>query len=134
MTDATPSAMIKQYITLRDHKKKAEDEFKKSMERVNLAMDVLEGKLLEQLNTLEVDNLSAKGIGTVYKKLTVSCSVEDPAAFKSWLESREDDRWDALDLKANKTFVTEMMQKEGLTPPGVKVSSIQSIGIQRKSA
>jgi nanoRNase/pAp phosphatase (c-di-AMP/oligoRNAs hydrolase) len=125
----TIATKVEQYIKLRDYKQSADDEYKKSMERVAQAMKKLEGELLEHLNTQSIDNIAAKGVGTVYRTTRTSASVEDAVKFMDWVKEHE--KWDALDVKANKTFVTEMIAAENDTPPGVKVSSVQTIGVRR---
>ena len=116
------------YIKLRDYKKAKSDEFKKSMERVEQAMEKLEGELLRGLDAVGANSL-ASDMGTVYRKTEVSCSVEDPSAFRDFVE--QNSSWAAIDLRANKTFVREMMEKEGITPPGIKVTSIINVGVRR---
>lgn len=128
-TVTTPAEKLKQFLKLRDYKRASDEQYKKAMERVNLAMEKLEAELLHHLNEQEIDNLAVRGVGTVYKTTKVSCSVENPAEFMEWLKA--EGQWDALDVKANKTFVQDMM-KTGVTPPGVKVSSVLSLGIQKR--
>lgn len=125
---STPADKVAQYIKLRDHKKAAQDEFDRSLERVVKAMEKLEGELLMYLQETGANSLACDA-GTVYRNMQVSCSIDDPAAFLAFV--RESDEWDALDLKANKTFVRELLDKHGSTPPGVKVSTINKIGVRR---
>ena len=124
----TLSEKVATYIKLRDYKKAKSDEFKKSMERVELAMEKLEGELLSGLDDVGANSL-ASDVGTVYKKTEVSCSVEDPSAFRDFVE--QNSNWAAVDLRANKTFVREMMEKEGSTPPGIKVTTMVNVGVRR---
>jgi hypothetical protein len=124
----TPIEKVAQYIKLRDYKKAAEDEFKKSLERVVEAMKKLEADLLEYLNSTGSDTLSAKGVGTVYRSKRSSATVEDPEAFMAWV--REQEAWNALDIKANKTFMEEMANA-GDIPPGVKFSIDHTVNIRR---
>jgi hypothetical protein len=128
MSGTTPAEKIAQYIRLRDHIKAAQDEFEASLERPKAAMKKLEAELLEFLNANGSDNLAVKGVGTVYRTNRTSASVEDPAAFMAWV--REHEMWDALDIKANKTFVAEQAEAGDL-PPGVKFSVTQAINIRR---
>lgn len=128
LTKRTPAELVEAYIKLRDKKEAATAEFKKSLETTNKVMDMLEGVLLEQLQTLGVDSLTAKGIGTVYRNTQNSCTVEDRDTFRSWVEETEN--WDVVDMRANKTAVKELLDK-GETVPGVKFSSIYTVGIRR---
>jgi hypothetical protein len=127
-TNRTPAELVAAYIKLRDKKEAAHAEFKKSLETTNQIMEQLEGILLQKLQELGVDSLSAKGIGTVYRNTQYSATVEDKAAFRQYLEESGD--WDALDLKANKT-AARLRADEGNPLPGVKFSSFATVGIRR---
>lgn len=128
VTTRTPAELVEAYIMLRDKKEAAQAEFKKSLETTNKIMETLEGILLQRLEELGVDSLTAKGIGTVYRNTQDSCSVQDKATFKEWVE--ETGNWDVVDMRANKTIVRDMLNK-GEQVPGVKFSSIHTVGIRR---
>lgn len=125
----TPAEKVAAYIKLRDFKKNAEDEFKKSMERPNAAMDKIEAELLDELNKTGADSISCPQ-GTVYKNTQVSTTVEDRITFLKWL--RAGGEWDAADIKGNKTFIKEYAEKNGELPPGVKMTQMATVGIRRK--
>jgi hypothetical protein len=127
----TPAERVAAYIQLRDYKKSAQDEFNKSLSRVNEAMEKLEAQLLSDLTTTGMSSLAAAGIGTVYRRTEVSATVDNREAFLS--EVREKDLWEALDVKANKTFVREFMDRTGQALPGVKVTMMDTIGVRRSS-
>lgn len=124
----TAAQKVARYIRLRDYKKAADDEFKKSMERVNAAMRTLESELLEELNTLGVDRIGSDD-GTAYRKVEMSCTTLDRDEFLRFC--RENEEWDALDVKANKTYVRAMLEEGRELPPGVKVSTFETVGIRR---
>lgn len=128
VTTRTPAELVEAYIKLRDKKEAAQAEFKKSLETTNKIMDTLEAVLLQKLEELGVDSLTAKGIGTVYRNTQDSCTVQDKPVFREWVE--ETGNWDAVDLRANKTAIRDMLNK-GEEVPGVKFSSIHTVGIRR---
>jgi hypothetical protein len=128
MADVTVAQKVARYIRLRDHKKAADEEYKKSMERVNKAMEVLANELHAHLLESGADHVGCES-GTVYLKTEVSCTVEDREKFMAFLQ--ENDEWDALDVKANKTFLKELMERGDELPPGVKVSQFQTVGVRR---
>lgn len=127
---ATPAQKIEMYVKLRDHKRAAEEAFKQSLERVNLAIEKLGNELLEHLNETGAESLKGKS-GTVYKSTNTNCSVEDRDAFLEYVTANE--LWDALDVKANKTYVKEQMEAGNAIPPGVKVSQFVQVGVRRAS-
>lgn len=123
----TPAQRVEAYIKLRDFKQKAEEDFKKSLTRVNEAMQRLENELLGDLNTNGADSLACPA-GTVYRRRELSASVEDRNKFIEFVNG--EGGWDALDVRANKTYVKERIEA-GEPVPGVKVSQIDKVGIRR---
>jgi len=120
--------MVRNYVRLRDHKNAAEKEFKAGMARVNEGMKALEAKLLEHFNNNQTNNFSSD-FGTAYVSRKFTATVKDRQAFLRFCA--EHNQWDALDAKANKTYVKEAA-KEGIEVPGVKLSSVNVVGVQRK--
>lgn len=128
VTTRTPAELVEAYIILRDKKEAAQAEFKKSLETTNKIMDTLEAVLLQKLEELGVDSLTAKGVGTVYRNTQDSCTVQDKATFREWVE--ETGNWDVVDMRANKTMVRELLNN-GEQVPGVKFSSIHTVNVRR---
>jgi len=125
----SPAQATDMYIKLRDTKKLKDEEHKKSLEKLVSAMDKLEGALLEFLDANGV-NSTASDAGTVYKSTQLSATIQDKEAFMAFV--RETDQWEALDIKANKTFVNDYLDENQEAPPGVKTSKINTVGVQRK--
>jgi len=128
MSLLTPAERVAAYIRLRDYKKAAEEEFKKSLKRVIDAMEKLEAELLNDLNASGANSLSCDA-GTVYKNTQFSATVENREAFREYVV--KNDLWEAMDIRANKTFVKEFMEREGTPLPGVKVTQIATVGVRR---
>lgn len=128
MSSLTPAERVAAYIKLRDYKKSAQDEFAKSLERVNAAMERLEGELLNDLNQSGANSLSCDA-GTVYKNMQMSATVQDRDVFLAWLKTGND--WEAADVKANKTFAKEYMEKTGQPLPGIKITQMATVGVRR---
>jgi hypothetical protein len=124
MSGMTPGQMVTNFIRLRDHKKAAEVEFKKSMAKVVEGMEKLEAMMLDHINTSGTKNISAE-IGTAYIIKRTNATVKDREVFLKWLN--ESGEWDALDVKANKGYLKEHPEPI----PGVKVSSLNQIGVRR---
>lgn len=131
MSTMTPAQKVAAYIRLRDYKKAAEDEFKKSLQRTLDAMEKLEAEMLDHLNTTGAKSLACDD-GTVYKNIQVSATVENREAFREYVQAH--DLWEAMDIRANKTFVREFMEKTGTPLPGVKVTSIATVGVRRSNS
>lgn len=117
------------YIKLRDTKAEKDKAHKESLVKLVSAMDRLEAGLLEYLQ-ISGTNSVASDAGTAYKSTQLSATVEDKTAFMSFVKQTE--QFEALDIKANKTFVKEYMEDNQEAPPGIKVSQMATIGVQRK--
>jgi len=130
VSERSPAELVELYIKLRDAKEAAAEEYKKSMERTNLGMQKLEAILLDRLQVLEVDSLTAKGIGTVYRNTQYSATVQDAREFKAFLDSSGD--WELADIRANKTAVRAALAA-GKSVPGVNFTTNHTVGIRRSS-
>lgn len=118
---------IENYVRLRDHKKRADDEFKSSMERVNAAMKKLEAELMKDIQASGGNSIAGQS-GTVYIKTQSSASVKDRDAFFKFVFSTKN--LELLDARANKKVVREL-QAEGTVVPGVNYTEMQQVGIRK---
>ena len=128
MAELTPAQRVAAYIQLRDYKAAAEKEFDKSIERVKLAMERLENDLLNDLNVSGANSIACDA-GTVHRTRQFNVSVNNREAFLEYV--KEKNIWEALDVKANKTFVKEHMEEEGEALPGLNVTQFDKIGVRR---
>jgi hypothetical protein len=127
MAEPTVQQMIEGYIKLRDRKAELDKEHKARLKPLNEMMDLLEGKLLTALDGSGMNSMGST-IGTVYKKVDTTLTVEDYATFEPWAL----DNWDKLDVKPNKTAIKQMLDEGAAPPPGVKITQLASVGVQRK--
>ncbi len=125
----SPGKATETYIKLRDKKKEKDEAHKESLKPLVQMMDQIEAGLLEFINASGANSFASDS-GTAYKSMQVSATIEDKTAFMSFV--KETQQWEALDIKANKTFVAAYMEENEEVPPGVKVSQMQTIGVQRK--
>lgn len=131
MTKLKPAELVAEYIELRDAKAKATDIFKTfCADNFDQRMEAIEGDLLRLFNELGVDNLSAHGVGTAYKKKSYSVTIADMREFRRHVIGSED--WDMADWRANKTMINDLVEAEKPLPPGVNYTSFSTIGIRRK--
>lgn len=120
-------SLVANYIKLRDYKKKADDDFEASMVRVNEAMKKLEAQALDYMSNTGAESIATEA-GTVYRNTKYTATVQDKEAFRKFVE--EHGEWEALDMRANKTYVREMMTA-GNPVPGVTLSAINTVGVRR---
>jgi hypothetical protein len=125
----SPVQATELYIKLRDEKKKRDTAHKESLRRLIEAMEKIEGGLLEFLNANGVNSV-ASDFGTAFKMTEVSATVADKEAFMAFV--KETDQFEALDIKCNKTFAKDYVEENQEPPPGVKYTTMATVGVQRK--
>ncbi|KKM92693.1 hypothetical protein LCGC14_1215920 [marine sediment metagenome] len=118
---------ISNYVRLRDFKKNADLEFKKSMARVNDAMKKLEGQLMKDIEASGGDSLSGER-GTVYTTVKSNASIKDRDAFLRFVFQTKN--LEVLDVRANKAIVREL-SKAGTVVPGVNYTEVKIIGVRK---
>ena len=126
-TALTTAQKIDTYVRLRDHKSEADKEFKKSMERVNAAMEKLEAELLEELQNAGVTSQKSD-FGTVYIREVSNMRTTDRDALLKFALKNKD--LDMLDIRPNKSAIQERMTK-GEHVDGVEVTTTKLIGVRR---
>jgi len=126
---ATIEDRIEQFIKLRDLIKERDDIHKAAMAPFREALDGLNSLLLDHLNKNKADSVATK-FGTVYRTPKESVSLEDANLFMRHVIGTES--WDLLDRKASLAAVRDFVKENGALPPGVKLSSIQQVGVRRK--
>lgn len=119
--------LIKQYVQIRDYKKNADAEFKKSMERVNQALVKLEARLMQDIEDSGGNSLSGDA-GTVYIKTQSNASVKDRDAFLRFVF--ENKNLEVMDVRANKAVVRELGE-QGTVVPGVNYTEVKQVGVRR---
>ena len=119
---------IDQYVKLRDHIKKLEDEHSAKIAPFKETLELLNSVLLKHLNDVGIDNAKT-GAGTVYRTEKTSASIVDKEAFWNYVMVTND--LDLLDVKANKTAVAEFIEKNNGLPPGVNFNKVFVVGVRR---
>ncbi len=121
---------VEQFVKLRDHIKKLNDEHKIKMKPFNETLAQLNSILLAHLNSLN-GNSVATDAGTVYRTEKKSASLADARAFMDFVIAHQ--AYDLLDRKANVTAVEEYIKGNYAPPPGVNFSSTFVAGVRRAS-
>jgi hypothetical protein len=124
----TLAQKVEKFITLRDHKTKAKKEFDKSMARVNQGLEVLEGSILAALQEQGLKNVKTDN-GTAYMNTMSSATVKDRDIFEAW--AKETGNSGAMDIRANKKAIRELLDEGIEEVPGVTYSERITIGVRR---
>jgi hypothetical protein len=122
-------ARVSQYVKLRDIIKEKDDAHKAAMAPYREALEGLNNLLLDHLNTIGGDSVTTAA-GTCYRNLKETASLEDADIFMRHVIGTE--QWDLLERKVNLTAARAFAAENGSLPPGVKISSMQVVGIRRK--
>lgn len=118
---------IETFVKLRNYKKKASDEFKQSMTRVNMAIEKLEAELMEDIDASGGTSLSGVH-GTAYIKTQSSATVKARDEFLQYVFMTKN--LEILDVRANKTIVRELSAK-GEVIPGVTYTEVRQVGVRK---
>jgi hypothetical protein len=120
--------LVARYILVRDKIKAAEEAHKEKLKPVKEILETLGNQLLGTLNDIGGDSIKTEH-GTAYRIEKNTASLEDPAAFQDHVIANE--QFDMLDWKANVKAVQDYITEYGETPPGVKYSTMFTIGVRR---
>lgn len=107
---------IDRYIKLRDKKAEMKAAFDISVGKIDEAMQKVENVILEHLNNTGTNSVGSDS-GTAFKQQMTSATVGDRDAFINYV--RTNDAYTLLDVRANKTAITEFKEANNDLPPGV---------------
>lgn len=124
-----PGDVIKAYLALRQKKDEIKDRHKAELAPVNDSIVKLEAWMLNTLNVASVDSMAFKGVGTMFKQLDTSVTVDDWSATLAWIQ--ENGLWELLERRVSKTVCTDYIEAHGLVPPGVKVSQETVVRVRK---
>lgn len=123
------NAIVERYIQMRDMKDKLKKELEKKTEQLEMAMKKCEGAIMNHLDLQGAESIRSAA-GTVYKAQTTSATVDDWDSLLSYI--RDNEAWNMLDHKVNKTAVAEFMEANpGDLPPGVNWRAMNVVRVRR---
>lgn len=123
-------SLLKLFIGLRDRRatRKAayDDDDASDKEKQNK----IEVEFLRRFQDRGIDNVSARDVGTAYKSTRSSATVADWEVVLDYVQNNE--AWELLERRVNKTAVEQYKGAEGDLPPGVNWSETQVVNFRRK--
>lgn len=125
---ADVQTLVDKYVQLRDKKSELDKQHKDKMAKYNEALKELESRLLDQLNTLGVESARTPS-GTAYRSIRSSVRVDDRDAFISFV--RDNDGWDFVESRPNKSAVESYLEEQQELPPGVSINRQAVVNIRR---
>jgi len=130
MTDLDDVTLLKVFIALRDRRAARKADFQADDLDDRTKQDKIEVEFLRRFNERGIDNVSARDVGTAYKSTRSSATVADWDNFLGHVQ--ENDAWELLERRVNKTAVEQFKAVNSDLPPGVNWSETQVINFRRK--
>lgn len=125
----SPADLIGEYVQLRDLRKAKDAEYADlRREAFDTRMNDIESALLDQLNKDGADSIKTRK-GTAYKKLSVSITTADSAAFSRHIIGGE--LWDLITFTPQKTAINELIKAGEELPPGLNRTTFWNINVNR---
>ena len=130
MTDLDDVKLLQTFIVLRDRRAERKAAYMSDDESDKGKQEKIEAEFLRRFNDRGIDNVSARGVGTAYRSTRVSTTVADWDAVLTHI--LENEAFELLERRVNKTAVEQFKDAEGDIPPGVNWSETQVINFRRK--
>lgn len=130
ISEVDDASLLKLFIALRDRRAERKAAYQADDEGDRTKQDKIEIEFLRRFQERGIDNVSTKGVGTAYKSTRASATVAD------WDELlghvRENDAWELLERRVNKTAVEQHKAVNDDLPPGVNWAETQVVNFRRK--
>lgn len=121
--------VVGKYIELRDRKAQMKKEFSVKVEKIDEAMAKIENAILATFDKMGGVQSIRTTHGTPYVNLRESVTVADRDNYFDFV--RENEAWDMLESRANKTAVLQYKEEHGELPPGLNYRAERTINIKR---
>lgn len=123
-------SLLKLFIGLRDRRAQRKAAYSDDDSGDKGKQDKIEVEFLKRFQARGIDNVSARSVGTAYMTTRSSVTVADRDAFLGYI--RDNDAWELLENRANKTAVEQHVETNNDLPPGVNQSVTQVVNFRRK--
>lgn len=120
--------LVERYVKLRDLKAKIKAEYDEKVGKLDDAMEIIENDLMSFLNQTGLETANSKH-GTFFKRTTTSAKVADRDVFLHFVI--QNDALNFLESRVNKTAVEEYVTEHGTVPPGVDLTRMVQISVNR---
>lgn len=116
------------YIQLRDRRAQRKAAFENDDASDKSKQEKIESILLERFNESGTESVRTEA-GTAYKSTRTSVTTADRDTLLGWV--RENEAWDFLDVKPNKTNVVDFRNEHDDLPPGINWREEVTINVRR---
>lgn len=119
---------VAKYIKLREFKARRAAVAAAEASEITAQMEIIETRLMTFLNKTGQRGGNT-GNGTFFKKVFSTSKVADRDAFMQFV--KEEDMFNFLESRVNNTAVNEYIEANNKLPPGVSVTRIEKLSINR---
>ncbi len=124
----TADDAIDRYVRLRDKKEALAKQHTEALRPYTDAMAALEAYLLGMLNASKVESMRANP-GTAYKSMQTSVMVNEWSKTLDYI--RENEAWELLEARVNKSAALEYRKNTGVDLPGTVSRSEIAVNVRR---
>ena len=130
LNELSDSRLLSLFIGLRDRRAQRKAAFEDDDAGDRDKQDKIEVEFLRRFNERDIDNVSARGVGTAYRSTRSSATVSEWDALFAFIQ--ENEAWEMLERRVNKTAVQQFRDEHDDLPPGVNWNETQVINFRRK--
>jgi len=129
----TIDEVLEKFILIRTRRTELKTDYEKHDSGLKLALERLEGWLLQKSNELGVDQFKKKGIGTAYRSRDMKVNCRDWQVFEEWLLQTRQLAF--FERRISRATVKEFMDaNEGKVPPALEVIYEDTFNVRRDAA
>jgi hypothetical protein len=129
-SEVDDQSLIKRYVQIRDSQSQRKAAYDLDDQKDKSMRLGIETEFLRRFNERGIDSVSSRDFGVAYRTTRTSTSVADFEALLGHV--KENEAWELIERRVNKTAVQEFVEEHGDLPPGVNMSSVQQINFRRK--
>jgi hypothetical protein len=123
-------SLLKLFIGLRDRRAQRKAAYEEDDAGDKDKQNKIEIEFLRRFQERGIDNVAARDVGTAYRSTRSSATVADWDAVLDFVQ--ENEAWEMLERRVNKTAVEQFKSVEGDLPPGINWSETQVVNFRRK--
>ena len=123
-------SLLKLFIGLRDRRAQRKAAYDEDDASDKDKQNKIEVEFLRRFQDRGIDNVSARDVGTAYRSTRASATVADWESVLDYVQ--ENEAWELLERRVNKTAVEQFKSVEGDLPPGVNWAETQVVNFRRK--
>jgi hypothetical protein len=123
-------SLLKLFIGLRDRRAQRKAAYNDDDSGDKEKQNKIEVEFLQRFQNRGIDNVSAREVGTAYRSTRSSATVADWDTLLDHV--KDNDAWEMLERRVNKTAVEQFKAVNDDLPPGINWSETQVVNFRRK--